>query len=76
MRASIRIYEGENQIIGLIFCSVRNESVMPHISETLVGLGTKNLGTPGDEKGEGPMLDTLNQTLPGEIVRVYRRGRL
>jgi hypothetical protein len=32
------IYEGENQPIGLILCSERNESVMPPISEAFVGL--------------------------------------
>ncbi len=37
------IYEGENQPIGLILCSERNQSVMLLISEAFVGLGAKNL---------------------------------
>jgi hypothetical protein len=50
------IYEGENQPIGLILGSERNQSVMLPISEAFVGLGAKNLFTPCDGKGEGRCL--------------------
>lgn len=46
---------------------------MPPISEAFVGLGAKNLYTPGDGKGDGPMLGALNRALLSEIVGAYQR---
>ncbi len=56
------IYEGENQPIGRILCSKRNQSVMLPISDAFVGLGAKKPVYTMRWKRRGPMLGALNQT--------------